>query len=333
MSPEDVGLEFSGFLGFGMTKPTGLEAYTQVLTELAAALGDQGAPDPKAFQTALKNGRLKLSTLISNYNEHGWEAGLLERILMPPLSGAEVAVSGATGDSANRKWCETVVVVYDQLLAGRYPFIANRKAREARVADIDKFFAPKTGVLWQYYAEALQADFEHPAGTTVFHLKDQASVKWKPSMVVFLKRAQELTDLLYAKEPGKLSLAVSMRLRASAPYSKIMFESSGRKLTYFNTKERWEDVAWPGQGAVFRYFQKTGDGELGQPEGEWALFHLIDQGKLVYANDGEEFISGTWTPSELAAPIHADLKPVILPRAFRNIEIPRSVVAGSSGCH
>src|SRR6185436_4469074 len=52
-----------------------------------------------------RRGRRKLSTLISNYNEHGWEAGLLERILMPPLSGAEVTVSGATGESANRKWC------------------------------------------------------------------------------------------------------------------------------------------------------------------------------------------------------------------------------------
>jgi type VI secretion system protein ImpL len=331
-SPEDVGQEFSGFLGFGLNKPTGLEAYTQVLTDLSAALGEQGAPEPKAFQTAIKNGRLKLSTLISNYNEHGWEAGLLERILMPPLSGAEVTVSGATGESANRKWCESVVVVFDQLLAGRYPFATHRKAREARVADVDKFFQPKTGVLWQYYAEALQADFEHPANTTVFQLKDQASVKYKPNLIVFLKRAQELTDLLYAKEPGKINVAVSMRLRASAPYTKIMFESSGRKLTYFNTKERWEDVAWPGQGALFRFFQKSGDGEFGQPEGEWALFRLLDQGKLMSASDGEEYLSGTWIPSDQAAPIRADIKPAILPRAFRGIEIPRGIVGGATGC-
>ena len=42
MSPEDVGQEFSGFLGFGLTKPTGLETYTQMLTELSAALGRAG---------------------------------------------------------------------------------------------------------------------------------------------------------------------------------------------------------------------------------------------------------------------------------------------------
>ena len=139
---------------------------------------------------------------------------------------------------------------------------------------------------------------------------------------MFLKRAQELTDLLYAKEPGKINVAVSMRLRASAPYTKIMFESSGRKLTYFNTKERWEDVAWPGQGALFRFFQKSGDGEFGQPEGEWALFHLLDQGKLMSASDGEEYLSGTWTPSDQGAAIRADIKPAILPRAFRRRRDP-----------
>jgi type VI secretion system protein ImpL len=332
MSPEDVGQEFSGFLGFGLTKPTGLEAYGQVLADLSAAMGEQGNPDLKAFQTAVKTGRLKLSTLISNYNEHGWEAGLLERILMPPLSGAEVAVTGATGDSANRKWCEGVVVVYDQLLAGKYPFSTSHKARDARVADIDKFFQPKTGVLWQYYAESLQADFDHPAGTTVYQLKDQASVKYKPNLIAFLKRAQELTDFLYAKEPGKLSLAVQMRLRASAPYTKVVFESGGHKLTYFNTKERWEDLPWPAQGALFRLFQKSGDGEMGRPEGEWALFHLLDDGKLVSASDGEEYLSGTWTPTDGGAAVHADVKPAAMLRAFRGLEIPRGIVSGGGGC-
>jgi type VI secretion system protein ImpL len=333
-SPEDVGHEFSGFLGFGLTKPTGTDAYGQLLGDLAAALGEPGAPapDPAAFQAALKTARLKLEALIANYNDHNWEGGLLGKMLTPPLSGTEVAVGGATGDSANHKWCENVVVVFDQLLAGKYPFSSSKHAHEAPVADIDKVFQPKTGALWQYFDASLKADFDHPVGTDIFHLKDQPSVKYKPGLALFLKRAQDLTDLLYAKDGAKLGTTISVRIRASAPYTKVIFESAGRKLTYFNTKERWEDVVWPGSGAVFRTYQNANEAQLGYPEGEWALFHLLDDAKLAPSSDGEEYLAGTWTPAGGGSVVHADLKPAALLHAFRGIEIPRGIVTGSAGC-
>ena len=109
---------------------------------MSGAVGEQGAPEPRAFQGVVKAQRVKLSNLIANYNENGWEAALLEKILMPPLRGSEVAVSGATGDSANRKWCDSIVVVYDQLMAGKYPFSPAKGARDARGGEGEKFFAP-----------------------------------------------------------------------------------------------------------------------------------------------------------------------------------------------
>jgi type VI secretion system protein ImpL len=333
-SPEDVGREFSVFLGFGLTKPTGTDSYGQLLAALAGALGEPGAPapEPAAFQAALKDARGKLEGLIANYNDHNWEGGLLSKMLMPPLSGTEVAVGGATGDSANHKWCENVVVVFDQLLAGKYPFSSSKRAHDAPVADIDKVFQPKTGALWQYFDNSLKADFDHPAGTDIFHLKDQPTVRYKPGLALFLKRAQDLTDLLYAKDGAKLGTTISVRMRASAPYTKIIFESAGRKLTYFNTKERWEDVVWPGSGAVFRTFQNANEAQLGFPEGEWAFFHLLDDGKLVPSSDGEDYLAGTWTPPGGGPVVHADLKPTALLHAFRGLEIPRGVVNGTSGC-
>jgi type VI secretion system protein ImpL len=331
-SPEDVGAEFGPFLSFGLTKPTGLETYNQVLTEVSGAIGESGSPDTKAFQTVIKAQRVKLANLISSYNENGWESQLLERILMPPIRGVEVAVSGATGDSANRKWCDGIVVVYDQLLAGRYPFSTGRGARDARVADVEKFFQPKSGALWQYFGETLQADIDHPAGTSLFHVKEGAGVKFKPPLFAFLKRAQELTDLLYGKDSSKLGIPVGIRIRASAPYTKLVFESGSRKITYINSKERWEDLPWPARGALFRFYQKSGEGEMGYTDGEWALFHLIEEGKVTAASDGEEYLTGTWSPPLGEGVIRADIRPAGLLRAFRGLEVPRSIVAGSSGC-
>ena len=331
-TPEDVGREFASFLNFGLTKPTALDSYGQILSELSGALGDAGPPDAVAFSTALKGARLKMQTLVGTYNDHNWEGALLDKMLSPPLSGAEVAVTGATGDSANRKWCENVVVVFDQLLAGRYPFSPGRRTREVPVADIDKVFHPKNGALWQYFTAGLQADFDHPAGTTIFRLKDQTHVQFKANLPAFLRRAQELTDLLYGKDGNRLGINVSMRIRASAPYTKLTFESGGRKLTYFNARERWEDFPWPGRGAVFHTFLGANEGQYGYLDGEWALFHLMDDAKLTVNSEGEEYLVAVWNPSSGAPAIRADLKPAALLHAFRGIDVPHSVVAGSSGC-
>ena len=329
-TPEDVGAVFGSWLGFGVTKPTGLDAYGDILSEIAGAVGESGAPDPKVFGATVKAQQVKLNDLIQHYNENGWEGSLLEKILMPPLRGAEVAVTGATGELANRKWCDAIVVVYDQLLAGKYPFATTKGARDARVSDVDKFFAPKTGTLWQYFAESLQSDIDHPAGTTVFHLKDQPSVAFKSALTTFLTRAEEVTDLLYSKD-AKLGIPLAIRIRPSAPYTKIVFESGDHKVTYFNSTERWENLVWPARGALFRYFQKGGEGELGYTDGEWALFRIIQDGKLTSSSEGEEYLAGAWSPP-LGGVIRADLRPAGLLRAFRGLEVPRSIVSGAGTC-
>jgi type VI secretion system protein ImpL len=330
-SPEDVGAEFAGFLKFGGQAPSGLDQYAQILNELSAAIGESGTPDAKAYETTEKALQVRLANLIANYNDNGWEAQLLQKILMPPFRGTGVVVKGANSDSANRKWCDSIVVIYDQLLAGKYPFHPKAQ-RDARVADVEKFFMPNSGALWQYYTQTLAPEIDHPAGTTLFQPKEGARIQYKPNLYAFLKRAQELTDLLFAKEPGKVGIPLGVRIRPSAPYTKIVFETAAKKIEYFNTKERWQDLGWPARGALFRFYQKSGEGELGYTDGEWALFHLVEDGRVTTASDGEEYLAGAWSPPLGEGTIRADLKPAGLLRAFRGLEMPRGIVVGTSGC-
>src|SRR4029079_4013899 len=114
-----------------------------------------------------------------SYNEHGWEAGMLERMLVPPLRGSEGAGGGATGATArppwcraigtargaraSRRWCESIVTAWDSQLAGHYPFLFGKAVRDARLADVEKFFMPKTGHLRQYFADSLAGEIGQPA--------------------------------------------------------------------------------------------------------------------------------------------------------------------------
>lgn len=330
--PEDVQREFATFLEFGLKKPSGLETYTQILNEVLGSLGETGMPEAKGFQTALRTQKTKLGSLILSYNEHKWEAGLLEKLLMPPLRGLETAIAGATGDNANRKWCESVVTTFGQLLGDRYPFSSSRKAKDARAADIERFFQPKTGVLWQYYSDNLASDIDRANGTSVFRIKDEAAVKWKPNLAAFLKRAQEITDVLFAKDPSKLGVNAWVRLRGSPPFAKVELVAGERKVTYFNAKERWEPFAWPANGAFFYLYDKNGKQTLGPEEGELAFLHLLDAGKITLVSEGEDYLSGSWETALGDAHVNADFRPAALNHLFRGFSVPESVVAGAGGC-
>jgi type VI secretion system protein ImpL len=327
---KQVAREFEGLLRFGSVKPTGFDQYNQILVELAAAVGEQGTPEPKAFQAALKTQRSNLSGLIARYNDQGWEQGLLERILMPPLRGAEVAVVGASAELANRKWCETVVVAFDELLAGKFPFATDKAAGEARLADVEKFFQPANGILWQYFAEALQADIER-AGS-IFRVKEGASVRYKDDFLRFLSRAQDVSSQLFVKEPGKLGMPVEVRIRPSAQYSKIVFDAGGKKVVGLNAVERWDEILWPSRRALLRLYVKADQVEAIGPreDSDWALFRLLGQGASPGRNGD---VLSLWFASAFGVGrVQVDFKPDTVRDLFARFALPRSITAGAAAC-
>jgi type VI secretion system protein ImpL len=327
---KQIELAFEGLLRFGSVKPTGFEQYGQILTELLGAMGDQGMPDAKTFQTAVRTQRTNLSNLLARYDDNGWEQGMLEKILMPPLRGAEVAVVGATSDSANRKWCETVFVAFDQLLGGKYPFTSGRSGGEAKLSDIEKFFQPSTGTLWQYYNDSLANDIERVG--TLFRLKEGAGVHYRDEFLRFLSHAAELTAGLFMRDPSKISMTVGVHIRPSAQYSKIIFDLGTKKITGLNSVDRWDEFIWPIRRANLRLFIKNDEVDSIGPreDGEWAFFRLLGQG-LNPSRNGE-FVSLTYPTSNGQNRIVIDFKPENIREIFQRFSLPRSITAGGGSC-
>jgi type VI protein secretion system component VasK len=255
---------------------------------------------------------------------------LLERILMPPLRGAEAAVVGASAELANRKWCETVVVAFDELLARKFPFATDKAAGEARLADVEKFFQPASGILWQYFAGALQADIER-AGS-VFRVKEGASVRYKDDFLKFLSRAQDMSSRLFAKDPGKLGMPVEVRIRPSAQYSKIVLDAGSKKVVGLNAVERWDEILWPSRRALLRLYVKADQVEaLGPSEdGDWALFRLLGQGASLGRN--EDVLSLSFASAFGAARVQVDFKPDTVRDLFARFTLPRSITPEAAAC-
>lgn len=323
-----VAAELEGVLRFASVKPSGFDQVDQILTEVAAALGDQGTPDARTFQTAVRAARANLTGLLARYNDRGWEQGVLERILMPPLRGSESAVLGASADLANRKWCESVVVAFDELLAGRFPFAAGKTANEARLADVERFFQPNTGILWQYFAQSVQPDVEQTG--SLFRMKEGASLRYQDAFLAFWSRAQDLTRRLFARDAAKLGMPIEVRIRPSPQYSKIVLDAGTRKLVGLNTLDRWNEIVWPSRRALLRLYVKSDEVAAIGPieDGDWALYRLLSQGA---PSKGRDMLSLSFAASDQGQ-VQLDFRPEGIRDLFARFTLPRSITPGAAAC-
>jgi len=163
-----------------------------------------------------------------------------------------------------------VVVAFDELLAGKFPFAAGRAIGEARLADVEKFFQPATGILWQYFTEALQADIERTG--SIFRAKEGVGKVQGRFSKVLVARAG-LVEPVVCERTGKLSV-----LSRSAFALRPVFEDRPRHREQegcgFNAVERWDEILWPCRRALVRLYVKSDEVEsLGPREdGDWLSF-------------------------------------------------------------
>jgi type VI protein secretion system component VasK len=235
---------------------------------------------------------------------------------------------GASAELANRKWCETVVVAFDELLAGKFPFAMGKATAEARLADVEKFFQPNTGILWQYFTQSVQPDVEQ-AGS-IFRMKEGASLRYQEAFLNFWSRAQDISRRLFAKDANKLSMPIEVRIRPSAQYSKIVLDAGARKVVGLNALDRWDEILWPSRRALVHLYVKSDEaGTIGPVEdGDWALYRLLSQGVPSKHSD---VLSLSFASTDQGK-VQVDFRPEGVRDLFARFALPRSITPGAGSC-
>ena len=174
---------------------------------------------------------------------------------------------------------------------------ARKGAREAHVDDVQKFFQPKTGTLWQYFAESLA-----PTSTPGRYdglprtRRGQREVQAEP--VVFLKRAAG--DRQTCSIPRSPARSTSPRC-AHPPVGALHQDRRSRAAARRSptSTPRSAGTTSPGRAAArcFTSTSSSGEGDLGYADGEWALFHLLEDGKLDAAAGGRGVPGGDLDPA------------------------------------
>jgi type VI secretion system protein ImpL len=321
LGPVDVEREFAGFVAFGYAgdkaAPTGeaakkslpLDAYQEQIVFIRDAVQTAAeGSDPGPLLSRVASARTTVRALIDT-QDIGWRP-TLDRLLWPPIEAASAKSAREAATGASMQWCSSVALPWRRNLGARYPF--NPGGHDAALADVAEFFRPGGGLVWGFYNEALKSEVQRSGDGYKFVRQLGGASGFVPELLVFLSKAQDVTNVLFPAGATEPAVPFSVRIRPTPRVSSVIFDVDGQRFEYFNGPEEWRKMTWPAQGkapgALLRVRIAGGREETLQQDGEWGLFRLIESGQLSGAPGMRDFAVSFPFPS-LGVSIVVDFRP------------------------
>ncbi|HET9958733.1 MAG TPA: type VI secretion system membrane subunit TssM [Polyangiaceae bacterium] len=323
----------------GAAGPSKLQQYITELSKLELALR-RSIEDPEAQIDADIKGTESTVRALLGRLDLGMRA-IVEPWLMNPIYGSRILVVTQGGTYESDKWKTEVWEVYNQKIAGKYPFADS--PTEVSLAEFADFFRPQAGILWKYFSTNLEKVFERRGNS--FQQKNlRDPLPYRADFMSCLNVSQEITDAIFGTgtEPA---LSFQVRIHpVGANIAEIQLNVDGTPTTYRNEPERFVPVIWPGKGNPKggTLLVKGADFQDQIPRlGDFGLFRLLAAGNIKALSGAE---SGLLTSSFLLtrtgeSPVVIDIKPSksvhpFSPGFFKRLRCPpvtMSAVAPAGG--
>ena len=325
---EGLDRRFAPFLDFGISVKDGVPSMLETYFErLLAVVGAIEAYEDNKDAQSLRQDVLRLNreidALVSRSGAQDWQS-VIRKMLLTPFSGLDIVVGQNLNVSANRRFCDAVVVPFDLTLADRYPFRPD--GPDAPLSAVEQFFHPESGVLWAYFKDALAGDLEPIS----FKPKPGTPVRYRAQLTSYLQRARQATDLLFPRGASRISVPLQVRIwPPGSSVKKVVFSLGGRAIEHGNWAESFQPHEWPARGAVLQVY---GDTLWQLPEtGDWGLFRLLGRARTKRRLDQDEYLEAIWEKVAPGVSLRIDFKPAPLLSILHRLDPPRAVAAGG-GC-
>ncbi|MGB7189259.1 MAG: ImcF-related family protein, partial [Acidobacteriaceae bacterium] len=195
-------------------------------------------------------------------------------LLQAPINSVDEVVRGrgpAQANGAGKSFCGT----FSQVMT-KFPFSPN-SAVEASPAEVAALLQPGSGTLWQFYDASLKTVLIKQGAT--YAPVAGAPMKLNPAFTHFFNQAAALSEAFYPSGTATPGLTFTAHILPAKEIQSVTLALDAQRLQGTNVSKQFTWSPQSSQQAQLVANYGTGSLPL-QFSGPWALFHLIDKGKL-----------------------------------------------------
>ncbi len=253
------------------------QAYMGALLTLQASLesiSSQGAPTEAAAGPTLTNAtqaHLAARQVAQAFRADSDLGAPVQKLLEDPITNAEGVLRGLGPADLNKKGKDTCAQL--RPILSKFPFSPSSQT-DASLQDVNTIFAPKEGVLWQFYEASLQKLVSRQ-GVPV----PGAPIQITPAYQNFLGRASAFTDAAYPNGAANPQLKYSVRAVIGPDTDRVQVTIDGQNAEFVGASAPAKVFTWPGaaHGMQLTVMGKGGASYIYPTyDGLWAVFKFVN---------------------------------------------------------
>jgi type VI secretion system protein ImpL len=240
------------------------------------AASPAGLNDPAAGQTASKaNEALLLTGQMAQSFQIDREANLpaaVRTLIEEPITQVRRLLLGL-GPQELKNRAGGMCNQFRELMA-KYPF--NPKSTvQASVEDVNRFFRPQDGALWQFYSQSLQKLLQQQG--TQFVAQTGGTMTVTPAFLNFFNRAAAFALAAYPGGAQQPKLNYTLKANLAGTNQSITLTLDGQTFNIAAGQAAAKQFAWPGNPPGANMTVKFGNEGFNWPryEGLWAAFEFF----------------------------------------------------------
>jgi type VI secretion system protein ImpL len=254
------------------------------------ASSQAGTADPAAAQTLSQANDAKLVTeqLAQTFgvDEEGKVPQTVRKLMEDPITEVERVLKGI-GPAELRAKGAALCGQFNALMA-KYPFNPKSDA-QASVDDVNRFFRPPDGALWQFYTQSLQPLVQKDGGR--YSPKPGGTMTVTPGFLAFFNRAAAFGEAAYPSGAQQPHIAYALKSDLTGTNQSISLSLDSQTFSNSSGKAATKQFVWPGNPPGARMQVKFGGDAFNWPayDGVWAAFEFFGDSEEKSAPAGNVY--------------------------------------------